>query len=161
MTKTRLKTYDPDLVLPQHRLPVFKRIIKGEEFVIIGSENMWQYCSVCKNLKHQSEFALHSHIDRYGRKYLKNQCRPCANANDKILYNLKKIHGPSKPTYCIVCEQENNKLQLDHDHETLQFRGWLCSTCNVGIGKLKDDIRLLERAIKYLKGELKYEKDIN
>ena len=63
MSKPRLKTYDPDLVLPQHRLPVFRRVIKGQEFIVIGTENMWQYCSVCNTLKNEKDFALHSHVN--------------------------------------------------------------------------------------------------
>ena len=33
----------------------------------------------------------------------------------------------------------------------MQFRGWLCSKCNMAMGGLDDDIKLLENAIKYLK----------
>jgi len=53
-----------------------------------------------------------------------------------------------------LCGEESNKLNLDHCHETNTFRGWLCYNCNVGLGKLKDSIEMLERGIKYLKGEL-------
>ena len=161
MSKPRLKTYDPDLVLPQHRLPVFRRVIKGQEFIVIGTENMWQYCSVCNTLKNEKDFALHSHVDMYGRKYLKNQCRECHNKNDRLLYNLRKIHGATRASNCAICGNEDRKLQLDHCHETLEFRGWLCTTCNVGLGKFKDSIEMLERALKYLKGELKNDKDVN
>ena len=52
-----------------------------------------------------------------------------------------------------ICEREGNTV-LDHCHETLKFRGWLCNSCNIGLGKLKDSIEMLERGIKYLKGEL-------
>jgi hypothetical protein len=43
------------------------------------------------------------------------------------------------------------QLFVDHDHKTGKIRGLLCNTCNVGISLLKDDIRLLESAIRYLK----------
>lgn len=42
-------------------------------------------------------------------------------------------------------------MHLDHDHRTGAFRGWLCGSCNVGIGALGDDIAGLEHALAYLK----------
>ena len=45
-----------------------------------------------------------------------------------------------------------NRLSLDHDHKTGQFRGWLCSRCNHGIGNFKDSAENLRRATSYLEG---------
>lgn len=41
-------------------------------------------------------------------------------------------------------------LNLDHDHITGKFRGWLCDRCNKGLGSLGDSIAGLEKAIEYL-----------
>jgi hypothetical protein len=41
-------------------------------------------------------------------------------------------------------------MQLDHDHLTREFRGWLCGACNRGIGLLGDDVNGLRRALAYL-----------
>lgn len=41
-------------------------------------------------------------------------------------------------------------MHLDHDHATGEFRGWLCSKCNTGLGMFNDSPKLLERAIQYL-----------
>ena len=51
---------------------------------------------------------------------------------------------------CSICEKEMNVVNIDHCHETEEVRGLLCTACNTGIGKLKDDINILESAIKYL-----------
>lgn len=40
---------------------------------------------------------------------------------------------------------------VDHCHKTGKVRGLLCSTCNSGIGMLKDSIPHLKSAITYLK----------
>lgn len=61
--------------------------------------------------------------------------------------------------YCKVCErtmivQKNRDICLDHNHQTGEIRGYICNDCNTGIGKLKDSVSMLKRAIKWLKGTL-------
>jgi hypothetical protein len=41
---------------------------------------------------------------------------------------------------------------VDHDHKTKQVRGILCQNCNSALGYLKDDYKLAEIAVAYLKG---------
>ena len=45
-------------------------------------------------------------------------------------------------------------LHIDHDHKTGAVRGLLCHHCNVGIGHLRDDVALLNEAIRYLLKEI-------
>ena len=55
---------------------------------------------------------------------------------------------------CAICgltEAETGRShQLDHDHDTGKPRGILCLTCNSGIGKLRDDPKLVQNALDYL-----------
>ena len=50
----------------------------------------------------------------------------------------------------------SGNLSIDHCHKTNVIRGLLCHACNTAIGKFKDDIQLLYKAIEYLR---KYEDD--
>ena len=50
---------------------------------------------------------------------------------------------------CVICGN-TGKLVVDHDHTTGAVRGMLCSSCNLGLGKFKDDPELLEYARIYL-----------
>ncbi len=81
---------------------------------------------------------------------------------------LKKAYGITLDQYnemlskqegkCMICKSNNNgfynkkpkAFAVDHCHTTGKIRGLLCSDCNTGIGLLKDNIDLLNNAIKYL-----------
>lgn len=82
-------------------------------------------------------------------------CRECKNSysKGKNIALKKAPPKPVKPIPCACCGivTDPSKLQLDHDHETLAFRGWVCKPCNSGIGSLGDDIEGLETALAYLK----------
>lgn len=51
---------------------------------------------------------------------------------------------------CTICSEQIG-LVVDHDHSTGLIRGLLCTNCNTGLGMFKDNIKILEAAIKYLK----------
>lgn len=51
-----------------------------------------------------------------------------------------------------VSERDGKRkwLAVDHDHTDGSFRGLLCSNCNQGIGRFKDDVEVLRRAADYI-----------
>lgn len=54
---------------------------------------------------------------------------------------------------CAICGQlpaRGSRLVPDHDHDTGQVRGLLCSQCNSGIGLLGDSPARLRAAAEYL-----------
>jgi len=68
---------------------------------------------------------------------------------------LKDMHetAPPRTTYCECCgkDKKPEELYLDHCHETLVFRGWLCNGCNLGLGSLGDSVGSIETALDYLR----------
>lgn len=55
---------------------------------------------------------------------------------------------------CPICDIKIDESfgQVDHCHETGEIRGILCRPCNTALGSFKEDCKILENAIKYLKG---------
>ena len=58
---------------------------------------------------------------------------------------------------CAICDATEclpksgkRQLAIDHDHNTGQIRGLLCTRCNVGLGMFRDELALVERAVAYL-----------
>lgn len=79
--------------------------------------------------------------------------------NKNLIYNfgitlsdyeelLKQQNGVC--ALCFHVSTDGRQLCVDHCHDTLRVRGLLCTKCNTGIGLLKEDVELLQRAIKYI-----------
>lgn len=119
-------------------------------------------------------------VENFGRQKDKSDglaywCRPCSNAYYRITQQAnqkkqswKRHYGLTADDYqalfdrqsgvCAICGKAETKivrgclakLSVDHDHETGQIRGLLCSKCNTGLGHFDDRRDLLERALAYL-----------
>ena len=56
-----------------------------------------------------------------------------------------------RPETCELCHQASEKvLVYDHCHTTNAFRGWLCNSCNTGLGMFRDDPALMRHAALYI-----------
>lgn len=87
------------------------------------------------------------------RHYAKHPERLRARA---LKYARAKLPVPPYPAppCCEKCRKPFTKTpRLDHDHVTGAFRGWLCDTCNRGLGMLGDTLEGLLEAVAYLRGE--------
>lgn len=113
---------------------------------ILMNNKICIYCNEEKEIKY---FSKHKN----NKDGFDNRCKQCKNKHKSIRDKLRK-NAPPKPNICECCGIVSDKLVLDHDHKTKEFRGWICNQCNHGIGKLGDSIEGLERAIKYLKGKI-------
>ena len=98
-------------------------------------------------------------IERYKKSHkgLKNRRRGALSSKYRITEQryfeiLEKQIG-----LCAICGNDSpgrkgsKNFAVDHDHTTKGVRGLLCHPCNVMLGLAKDNIEILETAIKYLK----------
>ena len=99
-----------------------------------------KYCDTCKthpmHYEYRVQIAKHNiTIDKCDELYAIPNCECCNR-------ELTPGNGPGgmKPT----------TRNIDHCHATGEIRGVLCWDCNVGIGKLNDDVSGLQNAINYL-----------
>lgn len=114
-------------------------------------------CNTCNNI-----LPLHSFPKESGRGYLRNKCKKCHQKEGRLLSDIKKNTAPAPLDYkCPVCHKLSHELTSygknkksvwvpDHNHETGEFRGWLCHKCNLGLGNLNDDPERCKRAMDYL-----------
>lgn len=53
---------------------------------------------------------------------------------------------------CLICgiERGARRLSVDHDHDTDEIRGLLCQNCNDLLGRARNSVVILQRAIDYL-----------
>jgi hypothetical protein len=90
-----------------------------------------------------------------GSKTHRGDCRSCTQFNQRIVRNLREIHGPP-PDLCECCGKPPNGvtgLVTDHCHTTYKFRGWLCTSCNLANGHLKDSPETIMKLYKYMTKE--------
>ena len=56
---------------------------------------------------------------------------------------------------CPICKKTTisgiSKIVLDHNHHNGKVRGYLCESCNTGIGRFDDDPKIVQNAINWLK----------
>lgn len=70
-----------------------------------------------------------------------------------MTFNEYEILQKKQKGYCAICLKKNKckrELSIDHCHKTNKSRGLLCSKCNLGIGLLEDDPKIIKSALKYL-----------
>lgn len=119
-------------------------------------------CNICHILKPVAEFPRNQ-VQSGGRIIRRPSCYQCRKVIDGKKLNaaekrrMLEKRPPDKTIFiCPVCEKRTivgitANIVADHDHDTGMGREWICDSCNTGLGRFKDDIKILERVIDYLK----------
>ena len=118
-------------------------------------------CSKCLQLKSAHSFAKNK-ARKSGRH---TECKDCQVQYNRIWfmryhYGLPEdqacayINKIKVEAFCEICSEQlqlkRNGYAIDHNHNTGKVRGLLCTSCNQGLGRFKDDLYLLTKAHKYL-----------
>lgn len=134
-----------------------------------------KYCTGCKTVKPVSNFWR----NKTQKDGLQAWCKTCWSAitqkrrtgpkraielRQRQNRHLVREYGITIETYehllaaqdglCAICKlahvDNDRKLAVDHDHNTLRVRGILCGKCNRALGLFDDDKERLMAAIEYL-----------
>lgn len=110
-------------------------------------------------------------LNKHKYKEYYNMNRDIINANQRRSkkdkhrkYNLKNNYNITIEDYnimfkeqegkCSICKRHQSEFKkslcVDHNHETGEIRGLLCSKCNLVLGNAEDNINILNNAIQYL-----------
>ena len=79
----------------------------------------------------------HWALQKEGRYGLASRCKLCTVVNSRLLAEMKRLNPrPPEGTLCGRCQRQPTTLgtkgrgvTCDHDHETGEFRGWVCTSC--------------------------------
>ena len=117
-------------------------------------------CKGCKRLLPIEAF------ERNRPSVWRSECKECRASKKAIPAKVRREYEKQHPRpkigeefYCKVCDrtitiQSKRDVNLDHDHTTGDIRGYICNRCNTGLGNFRDNISILDRAIRWLKGTL-------
>jgi Recombination endonuclease VII len=134
---------------------------------------MKKTCTKCGLSKDLSCFS--NYKDKRGVQRKVSRCKPCRkeeysqymakNPHKHRDYSYKKRYNITLEEYdalvekqdgqCAICGSTesiglNKRFVVDHNHETGEVRGLLCSTCNTGLGNFYDNPESLLKAAQYL-----------
>ena len=140
-------------------------IIKPEDYVIFevdktGDQYPSKICNICHKLLDTTEFAKNQN-GKNNRSVRRPSCQECRKglegsdmpSSEKTKWS--KLRPYKVPFECPICGKRTiagvtSTIVLDHNHKNGTFRGFICDSCNTGIGRFKDDTELLKKAIKHL-----------
>lgn len=115
----------------------------GTAYVPIRKRANARFCSVaCKRRKHAEE-------GRFSAAHRRWEMRSKFGLTPERYAEMRAEQGYG----CAICgrpEGGPTALAIDHDHETGQVRGLLCTQCNIGLGQFADDVDRLRAAAAYL-----------
>lgn len=103
----------------------------------------------------------------YARKWKSRQLKNPGMESDR---SLRRKYGLTREEYnkklevqnfkCEICGNEetsldgrtgsSRKLAVDHCHNSKKIRGLICNRCNTTLGKIEDNINLLQNMINYI-----------
>lgn len=116
-------------------------------------QNDTRTCRKCDVTYRLTEFRYTSRITNKRH----NICKHCRQIHRKFVRQAQEHYQNilnEQNNCCAICgidaEESQDKLIIDHNHDTLTVRGIICSYCNKGLGFFRDSPTRLAMAIEYL-----------
>jgi transcription elongation factor Elf1 len=140
---------------------ILKKNVEKIDVTKTGDKFDYKICNVCHCLKPIEKFSknqkkIHGVIRR-------PTCQKCRTAIDKRAPKTRQAKQMEKekpkngePFTCPICRKRSiagvtAKIVADHDHHTGNIRGFICDSCNTGLGRFKNGENYLMNAVNYIK----------
>lgn len=126
-----------------------------------GDKYAHKICNICHCLKPVAKFSLNQ-TNKHGA-IRRPSCVSCRTNIDKRApksgqaRRMEKIRPQKGDSFkCPICQKRSiagvtAKIVADHDHHTGNIRGFICDSCNTGLGRFKNGEDYLMNAVNYLK----------
>lgn len=136
--------------------------IRASHEVLVRDDRGYKECGSCGEWLRESSFYEAKHTS----DKLQPHCKECyrdRNLKRRFKISLREYNQllESQGGVCAICKSPDSRnLAVDHDHSCCPgnnscgqcVRGLLCSECNTGLGRFKDNVDLMRIAITYLEG---------
>ena len=128
-------------------------LFEAEYSIKEGDTRVCRMCGLDKNI---DSFAIMN-----GGSFRLRYCRSCQSKQNKAREKARLNYPqPTKDHVCPICMRNEEQLRefggknqtvwsFDHCYETGKARGYLCHSCNRGLGLLGDSVDNLKRAMEY------------
>lgn len=131
-----------------------------------GDEYTEKICDRCFKHLNTEIYFENNRIKKGGKITKRPSCRNCRKTKNGVSISKadRETWDKIKPVNyssftCPICEKTTiagiSKVVLDHCHKTGTVRGWVCESCNTGIGRFDDDPDIVYKAIEWLMKEHK------
>lgn len=141
---------------------VEKSIVVEFDIATTGDRFKFKVCDRCyKHLETETHFS-NNRLKKDNIITKRPSCKACRKIKDGVAVPAKQraeweVNRPVDGSLfsCPICQKKTivgiSKVVLDHNHSTGNVRGWLCESCNTGIGRFDDKIDIIQNAIDWLK----------
>lgn len=141
------------------RDPEYRAKVLSRARVQYENNTAYRASAIARSAMRMSDPSLREKQVSYQREWARKRLSSDPEFRAKLVNRKRRLRAPQasptrpEPVLCECCgrPQKRGGLCLDHCHVTGVFRGWLCVSCNLGIGQLGDNLDGLERALAYLK----------
>lgn len=139
-------------LLKSHARSMNASPLQGNLFAIISGNPQnklpTKTCQLCKEAKPLIAFPNQPR----NKDNLDSRCRTCIRQHTSLRARLKRQFPAPPPGLCPICSRHTKEWVLDHCHTTDKFRGYICRSCNLGLGHFDDSPAMVKTALDYLLG---------
>lgn len=143
-----------------------KNLVTEFDISLTGDRYENKVCDRCYKYLSTEEYFQNNRLKKDNIITKRPSCKSCRKIKDGVSIPVRQREKweQERPVNgslftCPICGKTTivgiSKVVLDHNHLNGNVRGWLCESCNTGIGRFDDHIDIIKNAITWLKNEEK------